>query len=71
MSSYFASELLVNPPDTCVVFDTASEPVVLLSSLLSEVGLALVRYYRMFLHIFNLFINKTRSTGDKMDYGQR
>ncbi|CAM9911551.1 unnamed protein product, partial [Laminaria digitata] len=36
-----------------------------------EVGEALVAYYKMFLHLFNLFMNSTKSTGDKMDYGQR
>lgn len=25
----------------------------------------------MFLHVLNLFVNNTKSTGDKIDYGQR
>ncbi|CAM9137979.1 unnamed protein product [Ectocarpus sp. 12 AP-2014] len=36
-----------------------------------EVGEALVGYYKMFLHVFNVFMNCTKSTGDKIDYGQR
>lgn len=28
-------------------------------------------YYKLFLHVFNLFMNRTKSTGDRMDYGQR
>ncbi|CAM9495409.1 unnamed protein product, partial [Sphacelaria rigidula] len=36
-----------------------------------EVGQALVKHYRMFLHVLNLFVNNTKSTGDKIDYGQR
>ncbi|CAN0314265.1 unnamed protein product, partial [Hapterophycus canaliculatus] len=36
-----------------------------------QVGEALVGYYKMFLHVFNLFMNCTKSTGDRIDYGQR
>ncbi|CAM9228639.1 unnamed protein product [Pylaiella littoralis] len=36
-----------------------------------EVGEALVPYYKMFLNLFNIFMNSTRSTGDRIDYGQR
>lgn len=36
-----------------------------------QVGEAIVAYYKMFLHIFNFFMNSTKSTGDRMDYGQR
>merc|ERR1719356_2016003 len=35
------------------------------------VGEALVPYYRQILPIFNTFKNNTKSTFDKMDYGQR
>ena len=28
-------------------------------------------YYKMFMHVFNLFMNCTKSTGDRIDYGQR
>lgn len=36
-----------------------------------QVGEALVEHYKMFLHVFNLFMNCTKSTGDRIDYGQR
>lgn len=35
------------------------------------VGEALVPYYRQILPIFNLFKNKNRNLGDKIDYSQR
>lgn len=30
-----------------------------------------MKHYKMFLHVFNLFMNSTKSTGDQIDYGQR
>lgn len=38
---------------------------------IEQVGEALVGYYKMFLNVFNLFMNCTKNTGDRMDYGQR
>lgn len=35
------------------------------------IGEALVPYYRQLLPVFNLFKNRTKSLGDRMDYGQR
>lgn len=37
----------------------------------NQVGLALVKYYKIFLHVFNIFIHRIKSTGDKIDYSQR
>ncbi|KAG5467609.1 hypothetical protein CUR178_01254 [Leishmania enriettii] len=36
-----------------------------------HIGEALVPYYRQLLPVFNLFKNRTRSMGDRMDYSQR
>ncbi|KPI90737.1 parkin co-regulated gene (PACRGB) protein [Leptomonas seymouri] len=36
-----------------------------------HIGEALVPYYRQLLPVFNLFKNRTRNMGDRMDYGQR
>ncbi|KPA86579.1 putative mitochondrial PACRGB [Leptomonas pyrrhocoris] len=36
-----------------------------------HVGEALVPYYRQLLPVFNLFKNRTKNMGDRMDYGQR
>ncbi|CAN0447238.1 unnamed protein product, partial [Ascophyllum nodosum] len=36
-----------------------------------KIGEALVRYYKLFLKLLNFFVNTTKSTGDRIDYGQR
>lgn len=36
-----------------------------------KVGAALVPHYKMFLNVFNMFVNVVKNTGDKIDYGQR
>ncbi|AYU83276.1 Parkin co-regulated protein [Leishmania donovani] len=36
-----------------------------------HIGEALVPYYRQLLPVFNMFKNRTKSMGDRMDYGQR
>ena len=35
------------------------------------IGQSLVPYYRQLLPVFNVYINDTASTGDRIDYGQR